>query len=167
MAKGKLGVHARGAVDAEGLVVDLADALRERGVVDGAGVRRAAPPRVVALGVTPRRGTAGRRVEELPEPDAEQILRALELWRDDPVSRALAAAPFDDEPETNGRRRGGSRRSQARGRGERRGGLGRALRAAMTVLFARQAQRDIGRLDPLVRRRVREALSVARHDRPR
>ena len=40
-------------------------------------------------------------VEELPEPDAEQILRAVEQWRDDPVSRALAAAPFDDEPETD------------------------------------------------------------------
>jgi hypothetical protein len=43
-------------------------------------------------------------VEELPEPDAEQILRAVEHWRDDPVSRALAAAPFDDEPETDDER---------------------------------------------------------------
>ncbi len=43
-------------------------------------------------------------VEELPEPDAEQILRAVEQWRDDPVSRALAAAPFDDEPETDDER---------------------------------------------------------------
>lgn len=40
-------------------------------------------------------------VDALPEPDAEQILRAFEHWRDDPVSRALAAAPFDDEPETD------------------------------------------------------------------
>lgn len=43
-------------------------------------------------------------VEELPEPDAEQILRAVEQWRDDPVSRALAAAPFDEEPETDDER---------------------------------------------------------------
>lgn len=41
-----------------------------------------------------------RIVDELPEPDAEQILRAFEHWRADPVSRALAAAPADDEPET-------------------------------------------------------------------
>jgi hypothetical protein len=39
-------------------------------------------------------------VDRLPESEAEQILRAVELWRDDPVARALAAAPFDDEPET-------------------------------------------------------------------
>jgi hypothetical protein len=39
-------------------------------------------------------------VDELPEPEAEQVLRAVESWRDDPVARALAAAPFDDEPET-------------------------------------------------------------------
>ncbi len=39
-------------------------------------------------------------VDELPEPEAEQVLRAVELWRGDPVARALAAAPFDDEPET-------------------------------------------------------------------
>lgn len=39
-------------------------------------------------------------VDELPEPDAERALRALERWRDDPVGLALAAAPFDDEPET-------------------------------------------------------------------
>ena len=43
-------------------------------------------------------------VEELPEPDAEQILRAVEQWRDDPVSRALAAAPYDEEPETDDER---------------------------------------------------------------
>jgi hypothetical protein len=43
-------------------------------------------------------------VEELPEPDVEQILRAVEQWRDDPVSRALAAAPFDEEPETDDER---------------------------------------------------------------
>jgi hypothetical protein len=43
-------------------------------------------------------------VDELPEPDAEQILRAVEQWRDDPVSRALAAAPVDDEPETDDER---------------------------------------------------------------
>jgi hypothetical protein len=40
-------------------------------------------------------------VDTLPESEAEQILRAVELWRDDPVARALAAAPFDDEPETS------------------------------------------------------------------
>lgn len=45
-----------------------------------------------------------RIVDELPESDAEQILRAVERWRDDPVSRALAAAPFDDEPETDDER---------------------------------------------------------------
>lgn len=43
-------------------------------------------------------------VDELPEPHAEQILRAVEQWRDDPVSRALAAAPFDEEPETDDER---------------------------------------------------------------
>lgn len=43
-------------------------------------------------------------VDELPEPDAEQILRAVEQWRDEPVSRALAAAPVDDEPETDDER---------------------------------------------------------------
>jgi hypothetical protein len=32
--------------------------------------------------------------------EAERALRALERWRDDPVALALAAAPFDDEPET-------------------------------------------------------------------
>ena len=41
-----------------------------------------------------------RIVDELPEADAKRALRALELWRDDPVALALAAAPFDDEPET-------------------------------------------------------------------
>ena len=41
-----------------------------------------------------------RIVDELPEADAERALRALERWRDDPVALALAAAPFDDEPET-------------------------------------------------------------------
>jgi hypothetical protein len=48
--------------------------------------------------------TARERLQEildtLPESEAEQILRAVELWRDDPVARALAAAPFDDEPES-------------------------------------------------------------------
>jgi hypothetical protein len=39
-------------------------------------------------------------VDELPEPDAERALRALERWRDDPVALALAGAPFDNEPET-------------------------------------------------------------------
>jgi hypothetical protein len=39
-------------------------------------------------------------VDELPEPDAALALRALERWRDDPVALALAAAPFDDEPES-------------------------------------------------------------------
>lgn len=39
-------------------------------------------------------------VDELPEPAAEQVLRAFEHWRDDPVSRALAAAPIDGEPAT-------------------------------------------------------------------
>lgn len=28
------------------------------------------------------------------------MLRAVELWCEDPVARALAAAPFDDGPET-------------------------------------------------------------------
>jgi hypothetical protein len=46
-----------------------------------------------------------RIVDELPEPDAERALRALERWRDDPVALALAAAPFDDEPETDEERR--------------------------------------------------------------
>ena len=45
-----------------------------------------------------------RIVDELPEPDAERALRALERWRDDPVALALAAAPFEDEPETAGER---------------------------------------------------------------
>jgi hypothetical protein len=39
-------------------------------------------------------------VDELPEPDAERALQALERWRDDPVALALAAAPFDDESES-------------------------------------------------------------------
>jgi hypothetical protein len=41
-----------------------------------------------------------RIVDELPEADAKRALRVLERWRDDPVALALAAAPFDDEPET-------------------------------------------------------------------
>ena len=39
-------------------------------------------------------------IDELPEAEAELALRALERWRDDPVALALAAAPFEDEPET-------------------------------------------------------------------
>jgi hypothetical protein len=39
-------------------------------------------------------------VDELPERDAEQILRAVERWRDDPVGLALASAPVEDEPES-------------------------------------------------------------------
>lgn len=38
-------------------------------------------------------------VEELPEAEAERVLRAVERWRDDPVGLALASAPFEDEHE--------------------------------------------------------------------
>ncbi|WP_217913524.1 hypothetical protein [Miltoncostaea marina] len=40
-------------------------------------------------------------VDQLPEPEAARVLRAVEHWRDDPVALALASAPFDDEPETD------------------------------------------------------------------
>jgi hypothetical protein len=39
--------------------------------------------------------------DDLPEFDAERILLAFEHWRDDPASRAFAAARLDEEPDTD------------------------------------------------------------------
>jgi hypothetical protein len=45
-----------------------------------------------------------RLIDQLPEADAERLLRTLQI--EDPVLRAIATAPVDDEPETDDERRG-------------------------------------------------------------
>jgi hypothetical protein len=100
----------RGQVLRKSVELDL-QAFRDEGLVESgpssliAEVNLRNGPAPAASGVRLQLMTARERlhqiVDALPEPDAEQILRAFEHWRDDPVSRALAAAPFDDEPETD------------------------------------------------------------------
>ena len=71
----------------------------------GAGSQCGAAPWLLAcqpsytVGVTARQ-SLHQIVDELPEPEAARVLRAVEHWRDDPVALALASAPFDDAPET-------------------------------------------------------------------
>ncbi len=62
-----------------------------------------------------------RLVDALPEPvldEAEQLLQGLAQRADDPLLRALAAAPEDDEPETEEERSAIAEARAAIARGE-------------------------------------------------
>lgn len=57
-----------------------------------------------------------RLIDELPDEEAERVLRALSTV--DPVERSLALAPLDDELETDEEREGAREAREQAARGE-------------------------------------------------